>query len=93
MKYVCRGGYWFEKQTGLPMEAPDRICTPMVRSDIGDYASPVDGRLISGRADQREDLKRNDCVLAPPSSKPFVREEYVDRKARQAKELARRFPS
>jgi hypothetical protein len=81
--YVWRDG-WVDKQTGERMEVPDRICVPTVRSDIPEYASPIDGRLISGRAQQREDLKRNDCVLAPPAKK-FDREEYVERKARQAK--------
>lgn len=29
--------------------------------DIGSYFSPVDGKLITGRSQRREDLKRNNC--------------------------------
>jgi len=34
--------------------------------DIPDYTSPVDGRLVSGRKQRREDLKRNGCVEYDP---------------------------
>jgi hypothetical protein len=66
--YVCREGRWFDKRTGEPMELPkgDVITAPRIMSDIEDYRSPIDGRTIGGRAGQREDLKRSDCVLAPP---------------------------
>jgi hypothetical protein len=37
-----------------------------VRSDIAEYRSPIDGRLITSRAQRREDLLRNDCVEADP---------------------------
>lgn len=33
--------------------------THFVMPDIPDYTSPVDGRLISGRAQRREDMKRS----------------------------------
>lgn len=34
---------------------------PAVFGDLPDYTSPIDGRLISGKAQRREDLKRNGC--------------------------------
>jgi hypothetical protein len=57
---------------GTPMELPKRgeVCVPFIVSDIPDYVSPVDGRLISGRAQRREDLKRNNCVEYEPSMSP-----------------------
>lgn len=89
MRYVWRDGAFRHPRTNEPMPVPDRagICMPAVRSDIEDYTSPIDGSLIRSRTGQRYDLAKNDCVLAPPTRKPFIREEYVERKARQAKQL------
>ena len=88
-RYVWRG-QWLDPRTGTPMDIPvrDGPCTPMVRSDIEDYTSPIDGSVIRSRSGQRYDLAKNDCVIAPPTKRPFVREEYVERKARQAQALA-----
>jgi hypothetical protein len=68
--YVWRDGVGFvDKTTGEPMHIPDRggeICCPRVEKDIEPYRSPIDGRLISSRSQQRDDLAKNGCVLAPP---------------------------
>lgn len=37
------------------------IEAPAVRADLPPYESPIDGRMIEGRAARREDLKRNNC--------------------------------
>lgn len=34
---------------------------PFVMGEIPDYTSPVDGKVISGRAQRREDMRRNGC--------------------------------
>lgn len=34
---------------------------PYVAGDLEAYTSPIDGRVIDGRAARREDLKRNHC--------------------------------
>jgi len=54
------------------MEKPfaGQICAPMVMSDIPDYQSPIDGRVIGSRSERREDLKRNNCVEYEPSMSP-----------------------
>ena len=92
MRYVWRDGAFRDPSTEEPMPIPERegICAPTVRSDIEDYTSPIDGSVIRSRSGQRYDLAKNDCVLAPPSKTPFIREEYVERKARQAKILEAR---
>lgn len=54
------------------MDAPDRIAVPMVQSDIKPYLSVVSNKLIDGKSDQREDLKRAGCRLADPSEAPQV---------------------
>lgn len=72
-RYVWKPGEGFcHRSTGEPMALPERddVCAPMVRSDISEYRSPIDGSLISSRSHRREDLKRNDCVEVPPRDKP-----------------------
>ena len=50
-KYVKRGGRWVHFQTGEPMLTEDQrkapLAVPMIISDIPEYASPIDGRMIS----------------------------------------------
>ena len=49
------------KCCGAPM---DKIITPThIATDIPDYQSPIDGRVIHGRKGQREDLARNNCRI------------------------------
>ena len=61
-----------DRQTGAPMEKPSagQIVMPTVISDIPEYASPIDGKVISTRSERREDLKRNNCVEWEPSLSP-----------------------
>lgn len=68
--YVWRGGHWVDKATGD--RAPVRAEIPSVHvwSDIPEYRSPIDGRLISSRSQRREDLKRNNCVEIDPPKRP-----------------------
>lgn len=49
----------------------DKGLAPLISSDIPDYLSPVNGKLISGRKQRKEDLKRNDCYEVDPPSKPL----------------------
>lgn len=63
-RYVWKGE-WRDRATGEPMEVrPGPVCSPMVMSDTPEYASPIDGRMITSRSERREDLKRNNCVEA-----------------------------
>jgi len=59
--YKWDGQTWVCKRTGEPMDIPERseVCAPIVRSDIPEYRSPIDGKLISSRSTRREDLKKN----------------------------------
>lgn len=43
---------------------------PYVVSDIPDYASPITGEIISGRAARREDLKKHNCIEVDPPKRP-----------------------
>lgn len=64
--YIQRNGQWVCKSSGLPMQV-DRskpLPLPYVISDIPEYTSPIDGRLIGSRSERREDLKRNNCIDA-----------------------------
>jgi hypothetical protein len=66
--YVWNKGRWRDRKTGAPMPLPagDEVRCPMVHSDIAEYRSPIDGRLITSRSQRREDLERNACVEADP---------------------------
>ncbi len=69
--YVWRNGDFVDKRTGKPMEVKaGPICAPMVMSDIPEYHSPIDGRVIGSRSERREDLRRNNCFEVDPPRKP-----------------------
>lgn len=91
-RYVWRNGRFVDKHTGKPMRVRDQnaICMPRIQSDIEAYKSPCGDHWVDGRRAQREDLKRNDCVI---NEKPPIKRdpyEYAHRKAQQAKRLERR---
>lgn len=90
-RYVWRGGRFVSKSTGEPMPVRDEnaICMPMIVSDIPAYKSPLGDHWVDGRRAQREELKRNDMVINEKRRK-FDREEYAERKARQAKYIEQR---
>lgn len=48
-----------------PRARSDLPC-PTVRSDIDEYRSPIDGKLITSNSQRREDLKANDCIPWEP---------------------------
>jgi hypothetical protein len=70
-RYVWRDGCYRNPSTNEPMPIPERdeICAPLVQSDIQEYRSPIDGKLIGSRSTRRYDLEANGCVEAPPSKK------------------------
>jgi hypothetical protein len=73
-KYVKRGGQWVHHSTGAPFltdaERSRPIGCPTIISDIPEYASPIDGRMITSRSERRDDLRRNGCVEYEPSLSP-----------------------
>jgi len=91
-RYVWRNGRFVDKSTGKPMRVrdPNAICMPRIQSDIEAYKSPCGDHWVDGRRAQREDLKRNDCVINEKPRQKFNPEEYKARKADQAKVLERR---
>jgi len=91
-RYVWRDGQFVERSTGRLMETPfaGRIVMPIVVSDIPEYRSPVDGRLITSRSARREDLKRNGCVEYEPSLSPtkgkFKNPHFTEKRGLQVSE-------
>jgi isopropylmalate/homocitrate/citramalate synthase len=67
MRYVYRDGDWRNPATNEPMDVPDTPAVPYIASDIKPYRSMVSGKMIDGRAAQREDLKQSGCRVADPS--------------------------
>ncbi|MCZ7488533.1 hypothetical protein [Rhizobium rhizogenes] len=72
--YVSRNGQMVDKATGEPMLTLEQrakpVPVPMIISDIPEYRSPIDGRVITSRSERRDDLKRNGCVEYEPSMSP-----------------------
>lgn len=73
-RYVKRDGRWVNRSTGEPMLTDEQrrgpIAVPTIISDIPEYASPIDGRMITTRSERRDDLKRNNCYEYEPSLSP-----------------------
>ena len=85
-RYVWRAGRFIDKRTGRRMKFKNNaVSMPVVQSDIEAYQSPLGEHWIDGRRAQREELKRNDCVISDIPKQNFDREEYTERKARQAR--------
>ncbi|NKL37486.1 hypothetical protein GFL49_27725 [Rhizobium leguminosarum bv. viciae] len=72
--FVRRNGEMVDRATGAPMLTDDDrakpIAVPFIMSDIPEYRSPIDGRIIGSRTQRRDDLKRNGCVEYEPSISP-----------------------
>lgn len=68
IRYVWRDGGFKSLATGEPLLTEEEkigpISLPMVSPTMPEYASPIDGRIISTRHERREDMKRNNCVEA-----------------------------
>jgi hypothetical protein len=83
--FVWRDGGFYEKRTGKRMILPTRdgLATPSVISDIPEYRSPIDGKLITSRSQRREDLKANNCVDArdfpSPTGGKFRNKRFCER--------------
>lgn len=67
-RYVWRGGDFRDPHTNEPMPIPERdgVVCPAVLSDIAEYRSPIDGKVIGSRSARRYDLESNGCVEADP---------------------------
>ena len=72
-----RDGRWVDRD-GLPLlnqsERAGPVARPMLLRDFDsngrEYASPIDGKMITSRSERREDLKRNNCYeVDPPKEK------------------------
>jgi hypothetical protein len=72
MRYFWKGDGFYTRD-GQPMDKPfaGKVCMPSVVSDIPEYRSPIDGKVISSRSTRRDDLKRSGCVEYEPSLSPL----------------------
>jgi hypothetical protein len=73
-RFVKRDGRWVSASTGEPLLTEEQrqapLALPTIISDIPEYKSPIDGRVITSRSERRDDLKRNNCVEFEPSMSP-----------------------
>lgn len=80
--YVWRDGLLVDKSSGEPMPRvghnmpPQR---PYYTPDLSPYRSPVTGKVVDGRRERREDLKRHGCREVDPSEwhGGFRKEKYA----------------
>jgi hypothetical protein len=57
----------------------------MIVGDLPDYTSPVDGKVVSGRVQRRDDLKRTGCREYDPGEKgEMLRRQAADDAALEA---------
>ena len=69
--YVLRSGSLVDKRTGEKVELPfGFVGAPMLMKPMPEYASPVDGKIISSRQQRRDDLKANGCREWDPADSP-----------------------
>src|SRR4051794_23457434 len=72
-RYIWRNGEFVERKTGEPMQAPDRIASPFVMSDVH-YKSPLSLKEITSRSQRREEMKIHGVrEVAPSEHKPVYR--------------------
>lgn len=70
-RYVFRDGRFRDRETGAPMLVPaGPLAMPGITRPMPEYASPIDGRMITTRHERREDMKRNNCVEAGDMPSP-----------------------
>lgn len=74
-RYVFRDGRMVDRD-GFPMVGHNELARdetqircPMVMRDIPEYASPIDGRMITSRSHRRYDLESNNCYEVDPPKK------------------------
>ena len=65
-------GRLVDKASGEPLvQDPNWVPqVPYIAVDIKPYKSVVSGKMVAGRSQQREDLKRSGCRLVDPSECP-----------------------
>lgn len=81
-RFVFRDGHWRDPDTNETMELPERdgICAPRVLPDVAEYRSPIDGRPITSRSIERDELKRHGCVIVPPKKREFKNPHFMKKR-------------
>lgn len=67
-RYVMRGETLYDRETGeRAPDVPDILVSPMIRSDLPSYISPITKKPVDGRAARREDMARSGSREVDPS--------------------------
>jgi hypothetical protein len=84
--YIWSNNQLVDKDTGAALVLPATFVPmlPMVVSDLEPYESPMTGKIITSKSEQREDLAKSGCRLLDPSESP------TQGKIRNAKFAAKR---
>lgn len=63
-----RGETLYDRETGeRAPDVPDILVSPMIRSDLPSYISPITKKPVEGRAARREDMARSGSREVDPS--------------------------
>jgi hypothetical protein len=70
--YIWSNNQLVDKDTGTALVLPATFVPvlPMVVSDLEPYESPMTGKIITSKSEQREDLAKSGCRLLDPSESP-----------------------
>ena len=81
-RYVWRDGRFVDPDTNQPMEIPERegLCMPRIMPDVAEYVSPIDGKPITSRSTEREELARHGCVKLPPKKREFKNPSFMKKR-------------
>lgn len=72
-RYIWKDGAFRDPGTGEAMPIPERegICVPQVYTEqFEPFESPATGKLITNRAEHRDDLKASGCRVLEPDESP-----------------------
>lgn len=94
MRYIWKGDGFYSRETGEKMPVrKGALCAPTVLSDIPEYASPIDGKMITSRSQRREDFKKHNCVDArdfkSPTNGEYRNKAFCEKRGLQVSERYR----
>jgi hypothetical protein len=68
MKYYWDGNDWVERKPATVVDSK----FPFIQTDLPQYVSPLSGKVIDGRRERREEMKKYDVREVDPSERPDV---------------------
>ena len=61
--YIQINGVIYDKSQAIPQQEVPIRASPVVHGDLPDFASPIDGTVVKGRAGLRDHCARHNVIL------------------------------